>query len=104
MVIHLLIVKDTSIPMLIKMRFMKIMITCSGLINFHKSKRRNSPEIINFVHLKTKIITRTYMTFKIIESIKLSVWAHYLLLMELFMITIRVIVLDILILDKIKSN
>ena len=105
MVIHLLIVKDTLIPIMIKMRFMKIMITCSGLISFHKSKRRSNPEIINFVHLKMKIITRiTCMTFKIIESIKQSVLAHYLQLMELYMNMIRVIVLVILILVKIKSN
>ena len=104
MVIQLPIVKDTLIPIMIKMRFMKIMITCSGLISFHKSKRRSNPEIINFVHLKMKIITRTSMTFKIIESIKQSVWAHYLQLMEIYMKTKRVIVLAILILDKIKSN
>jgi len=64
------IVKDILILIMIKKKYMKIMKTSSGLINFHKSKRRMiNPGIINFVHLKMlKIIT---WTFKIIELIKL---------------------------------
>ena len=99
-------VKDTFIPIMIKMKSTKIMITCSGLISFHKSKRRWSkinPEITSYDHLKIKIIT---WTFKIIESIRLSVWEHCQLLMvvEINMKTKRVIALDILILDRTKFN
>ena len=63
------IVKDILIPILIKKKSMKIMIICSGLINFHKFKRKSNLGIINFVHLRMlKIIT---WTFRIIELIKL---------------------------------